>query len=450
MGASQVPRAAIAIISLGLGVSCKNAPPEVVREAGNVRFYEVEGATPACAGSAPYLDRAAAAVSDSLGLPIQGSLNYHYRPDETELPCVDDDLGCANSNTAEMWARAPDEVHEVVHAILAQHHLNAGVPFFIEGLAHALGNREWSDRPLSAGLDLEQLLAAKRLDDDQRKDAALVATYLLRNFGPARFIELARKTSTDPAPEDTRRAFRDSYGTDLTQVIADIQAAGSLPNHLAVSECAAPTMEPVTSLPLTCEGNGIGAVPATDPPTTYLRRRLPLDAAGAWTLRLSAGESTPLMFFGLWDCRGAHQQSTFAAGSSLYESERLLLAFLPDEDRALWMTARVGSPVEPSFTLARTSAAATSGCVNGTLVVPQDVNAIDLETKYGSTALWALSSESARVGTLYAGTRLELCADGCGNACETKDAGAQIDFPAGTTLWIRPQTRGSILFSSKW
>lgn len=449
MAASHVPRTAVAIIALGLGASCK-APPEVMHQSGNVRFYEVEGATLACAGSAPYLDRAASAVSGYLELPIQGPLKYHYWPGETELPCVDDATGCANSETAEMWARAPDEVHEVVHAILAQHHLNAGVPFFIEGLAHALGNREWSDRALSAELDVEQVLAAERLDDGERKDAALVVTYLLRNFGPTRFIDFARNISAAPAPQDTQLAFRESYGTDLIQLIADLRAVGSLPNHLAVSECAAPTMERVTSLPLSCEGSGIGAVPGTNPAATYLRRRLPLDAPGAWTLRVSAGESAPMMFFGLWDCRGAHQQSTFAAGSSLYESERLLLAFLPDDDRALWMTGHVGSPVEPSFALAQTDAGAPNGCVDGPLVVPREVNAIDLETKYGSTALWALVSETARVGILYAGTRLELCSDSCGSSCEPKDPGAQIAFPAGTTLWVRPQTRGSILFGSKW
>ena len=37
------------------------------------------------------------------------------------------------------------------------------------------------------------------------------------------------------------------------------------------------------------------------------------------------------------------------------------------------------------------------------VVVPREVNAIDLETKYGSTALWALVSETARVGPLSAG-----------------------------------------------
>jgi hypothetical protein len=439
-----------AVLGIGAVFLAGCGPREIVTSIGHVEYFEIEGQPRPCAGNAAFLNSVAERFSAYLGLSIDAPLKYHYRPSGTELPCPTGAFGCTNGTSAEMWARNPDEAHELVHALLAQHHITT-TPFLAEGLALALGD-DLSVGVLRPAPSIDALLEqrdALAYSPDELVSVALVSAALLRRGGPQSLLRALRAVSPGSSAGASKQALNEAFEFDFDAFVDDLRDAGAQPTHLALRECAAPPGALEGTLQLSCSDNAAGPVAASSPPTMYVSHTLSLTAPGAYAVRVTGGSAETAVFWRLTDCESGARPATQGVGGPFFANSRLLLKYVQTSAWALSAVSDESSDNQLVFETSRTDAGAVSGCTGAPMTIDASIESIDFDVRDEVVALWALRSETDRVATLGPTMAVELCSDACGASCSRHDgAGEELQFKAGVTLWLRPLVSSSIGFSS--
>lgn len=226
--------AVVACVLLG----CSEEPPTA--ESQHIRLFVAPGAVPCdrkVQDALQYLESAAVATADFLGVELDGQIDYHWMPDwPGDSPCPDSSLGCQGEGVA--WGKFP-LAHEIVHAVEFRHFGYNAVSFFAEGLAVAIGNEPYPDAiPVSVDFDVE--LAQSQIATGDYQPAGEFASYLLAAHGPAKYLAFVQRIESGTSVANVRAAFNAVYGTSLEAMNDERVASGwSFGSTLGVASCAA-------------------------------------------------------------------------------------------------------------------------------------------------------------------------------------------------------------------
>jgi hypothetical protein len=239
---------------------CACSDPESFIDASPIRLYYRSGAQ-VCRGSANHLADVARRQAQFLGLPLPSRIDYHYVPTTTKLPCAVEAVGCYDFGSGEIWSWAPDQVHELVHAIV-NHTYSYVVAFFNEGVAVALGGDNYG--PPSYSLVPSAIENWTGSAEDYATAGDFVS-YLLAQYGPQKLNALFKRIANTPQQlAEVSSAFEAVYGRSLSQAVAERRSSTlSLgEDRLMLPECggdAAPWSASLSIDPIVaCDSNGIG------------------------------------------------------------------------------------------------------------------------------------------------------------------------------------------------
>ncbi|PRQ05644.1 hypothetical protein [Enhygromyxa salina] len=173
-----------------------------------------------CAGTLPYLDAYAGALSEEFGLSTHLGVYHWYTPDryiEVE-PCPKHALGCAGLNGAFSYSMPLE--HEVVHVANIQASPCPSV--LSEGLAEYYGG---SRTPTSG--DIRALLEAQQAGQIGWADypiAGAFAAYLVETRGLEAVLESCKLSGPAPTAEQLADAMSTAFDSSLDQLFIDFEA----------------------------------------------------------------------------------------------------------------------------------------------------------------------------------------------------------------------------------
>ena len=273
-------------------------PSELELESAHVHLRYL-ASSPPCPATVEYLSSVAEEQARFLGLPLPASpIIYHYRSNIQDA--CGDRFGCYHADTGEIFAQAPTSAHELAHA-LAGASIRGLPAFFSEGLAVALGE-SWFWQPPDYSGGEAQLLARFDFSAVAYATAGDFVSYLLTAHGSASLIAFLQSIADSPSQAQIDAAFQATYGDTFADEVAARLAAprAFTESRLWLPECVTPaaawTGTVAASLPLSCDGGGIGP----DAKGAVMRQvTADIPVAGAFALDL---ETTPAVEVGFHRC----------------------------------------------------------------------------------------------------------------------------------------------------
>jgi hypothetical protein len=437
-------RFATAVLAIVCIASCGGRVGEQIATSAHVQFDTMAGRGPACAASPNWLDSVLGRQAAFLNLNVPEIVPYHWRPPPDDLPCPPGAVACADSLPLAVYARPPDMVHELVHAILGANMGVMPVSFFNEALAVALGGPDHGGEPApNYDRPLDPIIGAETLPFSEYALAGDFGSYLLSSRNPANYVELLRHAPHGASAATVRSAFVDAYGESIDDVVAQRRASGrTFPAYrMSFPECSIP---PVPwdgaswhdGIEVDCAGRGIGPIFGEDPPTTYTLATVDVPSDGYYhaTVASTAGSAS------LNRCTdGARTAFLSFEDTPPGAGRREVLGALDKGVHFFTLRARTGIPASFSIDLEPTTSASAACATLSPLDIGDDTYGIELLG--GSTAIVA----SIRVGVASSWTveaaadsALWACIDPCTmSTCRQLSSGTAISLSAGSTYSFR-------------
>jgi len=219
-------------------VGCSEETPTA--ESEHIRLFIDPGEAPCdrkVQDGLQYLESAAVATADFLGVELDGQIDFHWMPDWLgDSPCPDSSLGCEVEGDA--WGKFP-LAHEIVHAVEFRHFGYNAVSFFAEGLAVAIGDAPYPD-VIPFAVDFDVVLAQSQIETGDYQPAGELTSYLLAAYGPAKYLAFVERVERGTSVADVRAAFDAVYGMSLEAMNDQRVSSGwSFGSALGVATCAA-------------------------------------------------------------------------------------------------------------------------------------------------------------------------------------------------------------------
>jgi hypothetical protein len=228
------------------GDAALDLPDDRLWESEHFRYHLRSNEAAACEGVMDQLERHFALVRDYLGFawPAGAKVDYYKFRDQLdyarESDCPEYGSSCVRDG-AVLTARILQH-HELIHAYLAP----LGLPpaFFTEGVAAALACRT----PFSIGpRPWREVVAVPFGNDRAFLEGPWFVAFLLRTYGPARFLRLYAALPWDASAERIAQVFAEIYGVSLDSAWQNAERAGNDVACLFLWECA--------GLPLRTDGS---------------------------------------------------------------------------------------------------------------------------------------------------------------------------------------------------
>jgi hypothetical protein len=288
-----------------------------------------------CGGTIGYLDRAAEAIGRALELPLPRSIPYYY-VDEVSAQCeTTRALGCASGRPASVWATYPTSAHELVHAIQTDS-TGYSPSFLMEGVAVALGEgRVTAVRPETP--DDALLVPGQQLAPELYGTAGDFVSYLLTEYGPARFEQLIGSVGFESPVADVQAAFVRVYGKNLGELREErARSPRKFPgNRLWTTECQGLPATPLTAAGLQIATSVSCAGDATGPNNGGISQLHVLDVAeaGPYAFSATAPDESHLLLSRCRDVTMEYDSKAMSGGGSAkvighLTSGRYLVSFL--------------------------------------------------------------------------------------------------------------------------
>lgn len=239
----------IPLSSIGICASCN--PNEGSN--GELVDYHISDSLGACADTPKLVDGFALALADHLGLDLKGKVDYYWMDgaEYATTSCDPGTVGCQIGD--QVYARNPNLLHEVVHAITEQGGMN-NLPFFTEGLAVAYdpwygrgSGPRFRFKPLPGDVESDPRKSITRPASEISYDlAGSFVSFLLLRHGPEKFVALTRGLTADVDYLVISRAFEDIYKTELDYEV-EVFMANNYCNEefteLLVYDCLGPEVD---------------------------------------------------------------------------------------------------------------------------------------------------------------------------------------------------------------
>jgi hypothetical protein len=409
---------------------------------GHVEFETLTGQTPACFATPSWLDAVLARQASFLHLGVPDKVPYHWRPMPDDLPCRPGAIACTDWPPVDIYARPPDMVHELVHAIFASN-IGRTVSFFNEGAAVALGGQDHAGEPApNYDRPLDPVIAAEVLPFSEYPMAGDFASYLLSTREPERYVELLRRAPVSADAGAVRAAFLAAYGESIDDVVAErrVSTRAFIGFRLAFPECSIPQV-PWTGnswqhkTALSCYSSGIGPI-FNDAPTssdTFATVDVPSDGYYHATIASSGG------FASLSRCKDGAQAASLSFEDEPGAGQREILAALSGDLHFWTLRARTGTPASFTIELEPTLNASARCSPPPPLDVADTTNAISFlggglgiiaSIRVGVPRTWKVKASGD--------SGLWLCADPCAaSGCLLVLPGTSFSMSAGLTYTFR-------------
>jgi hypothetical protein len=251
-----------------------------------------------CGGVVDRLEEHFALVNAYLGVDWPDRVIPYYKyMDEDDLDshstCPRDGTACTNRGV--VHSALVLDGHELIHAYMD--HIGRPPSMFQEGLAEALSPR--GNLFPAPSQTWREVLAASATNGVPARVAytggAWLVSYLLRTFGPARFVSLYSALPPDADEVAVAAAFQQSYGKSLDDVWAAALSSGPLAQGVPIWECASAPVglgSAPAQLAEQCDGSGSFATMVLDQLTVLNWQDLTLD----WGLNIAGCDLARQLF----------------------------------------------------------------------------------------------------------------------------------------------------------
>lgn len=237
------------LLSVGIFISCSPDPGGT----GEVVDYHVGDGLEACADTPRFIDDFARGLADQLGLELTGKVDYYWMggAEFAKAPCTSGAAGCQIGDR--IYARNPDLLHEVVHAVTEQGGMNS-LPFFTEGVAvaydpwpgGAAGPRfMFKPSPGEMEADPRKSMISPAGEIAYQQAGSFVSCLLLRH-GHEKFVALTRELTADVDYLEISRTFEDVYDVELDSEVEVFIANDYCDEEhadLLIYDCLAPEVD---------------------------------------------------------------------------------------------------------------------------------------------------------------------------------------------------------------